>query len=453
MQGRAFSGEGVRTGVLMAAVLYPELQTKNFGLRFLVPEIENAYRELRLDLTALLIKWVHVIGWLIHLLIPTVSYFVNREIYSLISPYWASIFVPSYTVAVGISFTKFWKRLALPTLVALQVIGGCGGIWALGQIGASTGTVILWAIFLPMFVPFMRIPPLIAILAVTPSLSMGMFTAMSAGIEGTVGIAENLFLIITPLSVFTFILIMCVMIDYITRQTFIKNQIIAHQKDSLERSQSVIRRYIPPRVADKIIDGEESSIEKPERLRVTILFADICGFTEIADRVEPEVMTEILNDYMSRMAELIESHDGTLNEFAGDGLMAVFGAPDPLPPEEQAKKAVKAAQAMQTSMSELNDQWQKLGIGTELRTRIGINTGMNSVGSYGSLGRRTYTAIGLQTNIASRIESAAEPGQILISEATYQLASDQINCEPKGEVDCKGVHFPVKVYAPRGPHA
>ncbi len=73
---------------------------------------------------------------------------------------------------------------------------------------------------------------------------------------------------------------------------------------------------------------------------------------------------------------------------------------------------------------------------------------MVSVGSYGSQGRMTYTAIGLQTNIASRIESKAEPGEILISDATYQLISDNINCVPKGEVDCKGVHFPVKVYAP-----
>ena len=88
-------------------------------------------------------------------------------------------------------------------------------------------------------------------------------------------------------------------------------------------------------------------------------------------------------------------------------------------------------------------------MGNALEIRIGINTGMVSVGSYGSDGRMTYTAIGLQTNIASRIESAARPGEILISEASWQLVNDTVACEPRGEVECKGVHFPVKVYAPK----
>ncbi|MDX1497922.1 MAG: adenylate/guanylate cyclase domain-containing protein, partial [Salinisphaeraceae bacterium] len=181
---------------------------------------------------------------------------------------------------------------------------------------------------------------------------------------------------------------------------------------------------------------------------LTILFADIVGFTDVADRVEPEVMTEVLNEYLSCMVDIIEQHDGTLNEFAGDGLMALWCAPHSLPPENQAKQAISAALAMQAKMPELNEHWRKLGLGTELRIRVGINTGMVSVGSYGSQGRMTYTAIGLQTNIASRIESQAAPGQILISDATYQLIDDAIDCEAKGEVDCKGVHFPVKVYLP-----
>lgn len=103
---------------------------------------------------------------------------------------------------------------------------------------------------------------------------------------------------------------------------------------------------------------------------------------------------------------------------------------------------------MQAKIPELNEGWRKLGLGAKLKIRIGINTGMVSVGSYGSQGRMTYTAIGLQTNIASRIESKAEPGEILISDATYQLIGDNIPCEPRGEVVCKGVHFPVTVFAP-----
>jgi len=216
----------------------------------------------------------------------------------------------------------------------------------------------------------------------------------------------------------------------------------------LLQSRSLIRRYLPPAVADQIISGEASSIDAPQRRRITIFFSDIAGFTDMADRVEPEVMTEVLSQYMSAMADIVDAHGGTLNEFAGDGLMALFGAPTAMEPAEQAHQAVRAARAMQQAMSGLNEQWRRLGLGTELRSRIGINTSMVSVGSYGSRGRMTYTAIGLQTNIASRIEHAAEPGEILISDATYQLISDAIPCEPRGEVDCKGVHFPVPVYAP-----
>ena len=216
----------------------------------------------------------------------------------------------------------------------------------------------------------------------------------------------------------------------------------------MERSQGYIRRYLPPAVADQIIAGKEAEISTPQRRRVTVLFSDIVGFTDMADRVEPEVMTQVISDYMAAMSEIVDEHQGTVNEFIGDGLMALFGAPTELEPEQQAKQAVLSAQAMLAKLPELNNQWRKLGLGQELQIRIGINTGMSSVGSYGSEGRMTYTAIGLQTNIAGRIQSKCEPGSILMSDATYQLIDDVIDCVPKGEIECKGVHYPVKVYAP-----
>ncbi|MGJ8671265.1 MAG: adenylate/guanylate cyclase domain-containing protein [Oceanococcus sp.] len=220
----------------------------------------------------------------------------------------------------------------------------------------------------------------------------------------------------------------------------------AHALSAVVNSRNLIRRYLPPSVADQIIEGREREIAQPQRRRVTVLFADIVGFTDIADRVEPEVMTQVLGEYMSHMAEIVSDHGGTLNEFAGDGFMALFGAPSALEPEVQAEQSMKAAVEMQASLSRLNDGWRPLGLGTNLRLRVGINTGMVSVGSYGSQGRMTYTAIGLQTNIASRIEATAAPGEVLISDATYQLLANRTNLEPKGEIDCKGVHFRVPVY-------
>ncbi len=220
------------------------------------------------------------------------------------------------------------------------------------------------------------------------------------------------------------------------------------QRHDLEQSRKLIRRYVPSSVVDSIIDGRLDSVDKPQRRRVTILFSDIVGFTNMADRMDAESMTQVLNEYMISMAEIIERHGGTLTEFAGDGLMSLFGAPVEMEPEDQVESAVRAALEMQASIPDLNKGWLKLGMGNPLTMRIGINTGVLSVGSFGSEGRMTYTAIGLQTNVASRIESHCESGGVLLSEDSWHLVKDRIDCVPKGEVKCKGVHYPVKVYAP-----
>jgi class 3 adenylate cyclase len=101
---------------------------------------------------------------------------------------------------------------------------------------------------------------------------------------------------------------------------------------------------------------------------------------------------------------------------------------------------------MQRQMQALNERWDKLGIGRPLMIRIGINTGTVSVGSFGSKGRMTYTAMGLETNITSRIEKEAEPGRILISHSSYRLLGGAVRCEPRGQIECRGVHYPVSVY-------
>ncbi len=232
------------------------------------------------------------------------------------------------------------------------------------------------------------------------------------------------------------------------RRGYAQQLTVERHRKALEDSQKLIRRYVPAAVAEHIAEGRGTEVDSPQRRRVTVLFSDIVGFTDMADRLDAESMTQILNEYMAAMADIIEAHGGTLNEFIGDGIMAMFGAPNEMSPEDQALNAVKAAQEMQARLPELNNGWLKLGIGEPLQIRIGINTGVLSVGSFGSEGRMTYTAIGLQTNIAARIQSHCEAGGILLSDASWHLVKDAIDCEPKGEVECKGVHFPVKIYAP-----
>lgn len=157
-------------------------------------------------------------------------------------------------------------------------------------------------------------------------------------------------------------------------------------------------------------------------------------------------MIQVLGDYLSAMSDLVDRHGGTLDEFAGEGLMALFGAPDEIPAPKQAQFSIKAALAMQPKLPELDESWRTLGLGADLRVRIGINTGMVSVGSYASPGRMTYTAVGIETNIASRIQAASQSGCIWVSDTTYQLVREEFEFKPRGEVECKGVHYPVKVF-------
>lgn len=219
-----------------------------------------------------------------------------------------------------------------------------------------------------------------------------------------------------------------------------------HAERALRHSRELIRRYVPPTVANRIIAGEEAQIDTPQRQRLTVFFSDVVGFTDVADRVEPEVITQVINEYLSAMSKIVDAHGGTLNEFSGDGIMALFGAPENMEPKKQVHQAVDMALAMQRDMARLNENWRELGLGEKLQVRMGINTGMLSVGSFGSQGRMTYTAIGLQTNVTARIQAQCQPGEILLSDASWQLIRDDVQCTPKGEIEVKGVHFPIKVY-------
>ena len=145
-------------------------------------------------------------------------------------------------------------------------------------------------------------------------------------------------------------------------------------------------------------------------------------------------------------SQLAERHGATINQFVGDGIMIFFGAPQFTSDQDHALRAVRMALEMQRRLSELEDVWVQRGIRKPFRARIGINTGHVSVGDYGSQGRKVYSAIGVQTNIAARIQSHCEPGRVLISDTTWALVKDEVGCTDIGELQMKGVHYPVRVY-------
>jgi class 3 adenylate cyclase len=157
-------------------------------------------------------------------------------------------------------------------------------------------------------------------------------------------------------------------------------------------------------------------------------------------------MARLLNAYISNMYAIIKRYDGTLAHIIGDALVVFFGAPDATDDRDHALKCVRMAIAMQQKMQQLQQEWFDSGIEHPLQIRCGINAGMATVGGYGSNERKEYTAMGMQVNLAARLEGACKPGQILISHPCWALVNDQIPCQPMGEIEVKGFARPVRVY-------
>jgi class 3 adenylate cyclase len=221
---------------------------------------------------------------------------------------------------------------------------------------------------------------------------------------------------------------------------------LADARARLERFNEMIRRYVPSQLAEHLLSGGQTGHERPERRRVTILSSDVEGFTAIADRLEPEELAVLLNEYLGEMARIADENGGTVEQFVGDGITILFGVPIATDDRDHARRAVRTARAMQGRIGELQRRWFDAGLDVRVRARVGINTGVASVGSFGSAGRMTYSAVGTQTNLAARIQAHCPPGSVLVSHATWALVRDEFPCEDRGEIEARGIHFPVRVY-------
>lgn len=211
-----------------------------------------------------------------------------------------------------------------------------------------------------------------------------------------------------------------------------------------------MKKYLSSQLYDLIISGGSDSEVKLKRQRITIFFSDIVGFSSMTDSVEPEVLADCLNYYLSEMSDIVKKFGGTLDKFIGDAVMVFFGAPVFENDEKHAKDCVKMAIEMIQKLPEINTYWKKKGISQGVNIRIGINTGYATVGNFGSEQRIDYTIIGNEVNVAARLEGSARPGKILISETTKDLiTSDKdIKLVYRGAIQVKGIHKPIKVYEP-----
>jgi class 3 adenylate cyclase len=199
-------------------------------------------------------------------------------------------------------------------------------------------------------------------------------------------------------------------------------------------------------LAEKILSGDVAMVQGHQRTKLTMLFSDIKDFTPTTDAMEPEDMAKLLNEYFCCMNEIIQKFEGTLANITGDALFVFFGAPEWTSDRDHALRCVKMGMAMQQKMEDLGQKWFNEGIEHPLQIRCGINTGVATVGSFGSRQRSEYSAMGNQVNLAARLESACRPGKILISHSTWALVSKSFCCRPQGTVELKGFSRPIRVY-------
>jgi adenylate cyclase len=220
-------------------------------------------------------------------------------------------------------------------------------------------------------------------------------------------------------------------------------------RDHLRSEQEMrarLSRYSSPAVVDRILDGSsEAGGMATDEADVTVVFADLCGFTSMAEALRPAETVRMLNQVFERLTEAIFEFDGTLDKFRGDGLMAFFGAPLPMP--DHADRAVRSALRMQELINELNSYTEN----RKLQIRIGIQSGAVVVGDIGSPQRKDYTVIGDVVNTASRLESAvALPGEVVVGEATWERLASRFEGEPLEPAHLKGKREAVQSYRVSG---
>jgi adenylate cyclase len=230
------------------------------------------------------------------------------------------------------------------------------------------------------------------------------------------------------------------------RKADLANELVSEQKRALEVLSTKLSKYLSPQVYSSIFTGQSNVEIASNRKKLTVFFSDIADFTATTDDLESEELTALLNQYLTEMAKIALEHGATIDKYVGDAILAFFGDPETRGVKEDAVTCVTMAIAMQRRMRELQFEWREAGLEKPFQLRIGINTGYCTVGNFGSEDRMDYTIIGNEVNLASRLQSHADLGSILISHETYSLVNDLILAEERDPIQAKGFVKPVRNY-------
>jgi len=218
-------------------------------------------------------------------------------------------------------------------------------------------------------------------------------------------------------------------------------QRVTEQVEQLERL-ARLRRFLPPQIAELVVSSGDESFLESHRREITVVFCDLRGFTSFAETVEPEDVMRVLDEYHRALGDLVHRFEGTLERFAGDGLMVVFN--DPIRCDDAPQRAVKMAVAMRARIAQLEQEWRRRG--HDLGFGVGVAQGHATLGLVGYEGRSDYTAIGSVTNAAARLCAEAQPGQILITQRVHAGAEDLIVVDQVGDLSLRGFSRPMRAY-------
>jgi class 3 adenylate cyclase len=228
------------------------------------------------------------------------------------------------------------------------------------------------------------------------------------------------------------------------------NRELTEANDFLAMISMKIAKYLSPQIYKSIFSGQKDAAIATERKKLTIFFSDIKDFTAISERLQPEDLTALLNQYFTEMSVIASQHGATVDKFIGDAILVFFGDPETKGVEEDARACLRMAVDMQHRLEQLNMLWRQQGIEQPFRARMGINTGYCNVGNFGSNDRMDYTIIGAEANLAARLQSIAEPGGICLSYETYALVRDVVRARPLPPIAMKGISREVVPYVVEG---
>lgn len=396
---------------------------------------------------------------------PTLPQPVLREYYSRILAYIAT----AGCIAAGLYVQYFHLNILWIVPYALlyphlaHVIGRtfklrhpAGTLWALLAIDALHGGAAI------ALLGFSVVPSLMLVLTLMFSsliigglryLGLTSLLALSGLLFCTVLVRPELNLATPPLvaavSVAFTTLYVCITAYFVHEQGLRLNSMQGQIRREQEKAAQLARnlaKYLSPQVWEMIFSGKKRVRLETQRKKLTVFFSDIKGFTELSEELEAEQLTDLLNNYLNEMSKIALKYGGTIDKFIGDAVLVFFGDPTSQGAKKDAVNAVSMAIAMRKHMKVLRQQWRALGIDKSLEIRMGVNTGYCTVGNFGADTRMDYTIIGREVNLASRLESAAEAGEILISHETYALVKDVIMCRDKGQITVKGFSRALQIY-------